>query len=99
VPGQRAPLHTHWVFTVLADRPQELVSALRAEGFDATQVATMKSVPAPQGRSELAPRQAEEMLKTMVYLPVYPELPDEELQRLAGVLQRCAQTQLRPLAG
>jgi dTDP-4-amino-4,6-dideoxygalactose transaminase len=99
VPGLRAPVHTHWVFTLLADRPQELVSALRAEGFDATQVATMKAVAPPQGRPELAPRQAEEILKAMVYLPVYPELPDAELLRLAGVLQRCAQTQLRPLAG
>lgn len=99
VPGVRAPLHTHWVFTLESDRPDELVRELRAEGFDATQVATMKAVPAPAGRPELAPRKAEELLRRMVYLPVYPELPEAELERLAGVLLRCARPQLRPLAG
>lgn len=98
-PGLRAPVHTHWVFTLLSERPEELVRALRSEGFDATQVATMKAVPTPPDRTDLAPRQAEELLRRMVYLPVYPELSEKELERLAGVLLRCAEPQLSALAG
>lgn len=97
-PGHRASVHTHWVCTLLCDRPHELVEALRAEGFDATQMATMTSVPAPQDRADMAPRHAEALLRQLVYLPVYPELPDAELERLAGVLRRCSQMQWRPPA-
>jgi dTDP-4-amino-4,6-dideoxygalactose transaminase len=74
VPGMRAPLHTHWVFTLLVDRPDELVARLRDEGFDATRVATLSALPAPAGRPELEPREARAMLARIVYVPLYPEM-------------------------
>lgn len=95
-PGQLAPVHTNWVCTLLAVRPRAPIETLRAEGFDSTQMATMTSVPAPQDRAELAPCHAEAPLRRIVYLLVYPELPDAELQRLAGVVRRCSRPRLRP---
>jgi len=87
VPGRAAPYHDHWVFTVRADEPAALIAKLRAEGFDATSVATMRSVPAPADRPELAPRAAERMLSRLVYVPMYPELPARARARLAELLR------------
>lgn len=98
VPGRAAPLHTYWVFTLTCERPEDAVRSLRQAGFDATQVATMKTVPPPADRPELAARQAEALLARMVYLPVYPELPEEELERMAQVLRSVPQAELEALA-
>lgn len=87
VPGHAAPYHDHWVFTVLSDEPEALIAKLRAEGFDATSVATMRSVPAPADRPELSPRAAERMLSRLVYVPMYPELPARARARLADALR------------
>lgn len=87
VPGHAAPYHDHWVFTVLSDEPEALIAKLRAEGFDATSVATMRSVPAPADRPELAPHAAERMLSRLVYVPMYPELPARARARLADALR------------
>jgi dTDP-4-amino-4,6-dideoxygalactose transaminase len=87
VPGSAAPYHDHWVFTVLTDEPTALIERLRAAGFDATSTATMRSVPAPRDRPDLAPRAAERMLARLVYVPMYPELPAYARTRLAEALQ------------
>lgn len=86
VPGHAAPYHDHWVFTVLSDEPTALIERLRAAGFDATSVATMRSVPAPRDRPDLAPHAAERMLARLVYVPMYPELPVHARARLAKAL-------------
>lgn len=90
VPGMRASVHTHWVFTVLADRPDELVAALRGSGFDATRVATLTALPAPEGRPELDPREARAIVSRLVYLPLYPELGRARTERLAEIVRRHA---------
>jgi dTDP-4-amino-4,6-dideoxygalactose transaminase len=90
VPGLRAPLHTHWVFTLVAERPDALVDALRAEGFDATRVATLSALPAPAGRSELDPREARALLTRLVYVPLYPEMGWETAERIAAVVRASA---------
>jgi len=87
VPGSAAPYHDHWVFTVLTDEPTALIERLRAAGFDATSTATMRSVPAPGDRPDLAPHAAERMLARLVYVPMYPELPAYARTRLAEALQ------------
>jgi dTDP-4-amino-4,6-dideoxygalactose transaminase len=87
VPGSAAPYHDHWVFTVLTDEPTALIERLRAAGFDATSTATMRSVPAPGDRADLAPRAAERMLARLVYVPMYPELPAYARTRLVEALQ------------
>ena len=88
IPGAAAPLHTYWVFTVLSNRPDELVADLRAPGFDATRVATMSALPAPADRPELEPRESRALLARLVYLPVYPELRRGRIEEMATIVRR-----------
>lgn len=91
-PGVAAPYHSFWVFTVLAKEPAALVTLLREHGYDATQVATLSAVPAPAHRPDLEPREARATLARMVYLPVYPELPERKVEELASLLRTAAST-------
>ena len=89
IPAAKAPFHSFWVFTVLADDPDRLVALLRERGFDATRAASLRSVPAPQpanGRSFEEPREALRILARTVYLPVYPEMPERALDAMAEAL-------------
>jgi len=96
VPGMRAPVHTHWVFTVVADRPDELVRDMRAAGFDATRVATLTAIPAPESRPDTEPREARALVSRLVYLPLYAELGRERTTRLAQLVRRHASTSGSP---
>lgn len=87
IPGSAAPLHSFWVFTILVDEPARVVALLREHGYDATCVATMSALPAPADRPELDPREARQMLARIVYLPVYPELPERSAAELATLLR------------
>lgn len=86
VPGRAAPYADHWVFTILSDERVAFIARLRAAGFDATSVATMRSVPAPADRPDLAPREAERMLARLVYVPMYPEMPQHARERLRAAM-------------
>ena len=86
VPGSEAGVHTHWIFVVESERPEALVRMLRSKGFDSTRTATMRTVPLPEGGRAVLPRRAIAMLDRLVYLPVYREIPEAELDRLAEVL-------------
>ncbi len=88
IPGAQAPFHSHWVFTILADDPERVVAELRAAGFDATRAASLRSVPAPAGRADLEPREAQRILARTVYLPVYPEMPERRIDEMAAALAR-----------
>lgn len=44
----------------------------------------------PPGRPELAAATAQEVLARIVFLPLYPEMPDRELERMAAVVCRQA---------
>lgn len=96
LPGGAAPLHSYWVFTLATSRPSELIERLRQAGFDATQAATLRCVPAPAGRPESEPRAAQEILSRTVYVPLYPEMPQGAIQRLARVLLEVAQLDPAP---
>jgi dTDP-4-amino-4,6-dideoxygalactose transaminase len=86
LPGGDAPFHSYWVFTLASARPQELVARLAEAGFDATQAATLRTVPAPPGRPESEPRAAQEILARTLYVPLYPEMSTRAIERLARVL-------------
>ena len=82
-PGRDAPTRTHWVFPVLPPDPAALVGALRSAGFDAARGTTaLGVVPVPAGRSELAAREALELMRDVVFLPVYPEMGARRRRRL-----------------
>lgn len=86
VPGHAAAEHSHWIFPVLASDPQRLIERLGREGYHATQGRSMCAIPAPADRPNLEPRKAQQLLREGVFLPVYPELPAAELERLVSVL-------------
>ena len=85
-PGRRALDRTHWVFPVVPREPRDLIRVLRAAGFDATAATTsIAVVPAPPGRP--LPRRAAELMRSIVFLPVYPELPPGARRRLLRALE------------
>lgn len=86
VPGSQNPSHSYWVFTVLVDEPDRVVRDLRAAGFDATRAASLRTVPAPSGRPDLEPREAQRILARTVYLPCYPEMPESAIDEMAEAL-------------
>ena len=83
--GNCAP-NSHWVFPVLSEDPRQTVRLLAQSGFDATQGQSMCVVDPPQQRPEGEPKLACELLKQVVFLPLYPEQPDDEVERLADVI-------------
>jgi dTDP-4-amino-4,6-dideoxygalactose transaminase len=89
-PGADASFHSYWVFVIQTRTPERTVESLRARGFDATSVASLSIVPAPAGRESLDAREARQILSRTVYVPVYPELPERELEAMADVLRGTA---------
>ena len=82
--------HSHWLFPVVSDRPEELIAGVRATGLDAARSASsVKAIPAPAGRPELEPRSAQSVMSRLVFVPAYPELPDGSIAAIARVLQEC----------
>jgi len=81
--GRAATPHNSWVFPILVENPGEVIGALRDAGFDATQGHSMCVIPPPAERPESAANVAAEILRSIVYLPIYPEMPDEAFRRLA----------------
>jgi perosamine synthetase len=81
--GEAMEARTHWLFPVVASRPDELIAACRQAGFDAARGASsVCAVPAPAGRPEADPVQARRMMNAVVFLPAYPELGSRLLVRL-----------------
>jgi len=90
-PGRLSQSRTHWLFPVLVPDPEALVARLRREGFDASRATSnIAAVEPPVGRPELAPYTAERMMRAVVFLPVYPELPGGELERMTRLLSGAA---------
>lgn len=81
--GRAATHHNSWVFPILVEEPGAMMENLRDAGFDATQGHSMYVIPPPADRSENAAGTATEILRKVVYLPIYPEMPDGELRRMA----------------
>ena len=88
-PGGLAPSRTHWLFPVVVPDPEGLVSALRVRGFDASR-ATSNIAPVPAPPDLLAPEEANRMMSRVVFLPVYPEIPDGDLDLLASAVDEAA---------
>jgi dTDP-4-amino-4,6-dideoxygalactose transaminase len=86
-PGSTAPFKSFWVFAVLSNRPEELVARLWERGFDATQAATLSALPAPASHPQAEPREARAMLARLVYVPVYPEIPESKIDEIASIVR------------
>jgi dTDP-4-amino-4,6-dideoxygalactose transaminase len=89
LPGRRAIGECDWVFPVLVDDPVRLRTLLRREGLDSSSATTsIAAVPAPAGGT--AAVNAERFLAHVVFLPVYPELPESERRPLADAVARAS---------
>ncbi|HKD36324.1 MAG TPA: DegT/DnrJ/EryC1/StrS family aminotransferase, partial [Pirellulales bacterium] len=89
-PGFASDEHSFWVFPVLADDSSRLIAALRAAGFDGSSAHSMCVVQPPADRPQQRAVMAEQILPRIVYLPLYPQMPEQELERMAAVLHRVA---------
>ena len=80
------PAHTFWLFPYQADDPQQVVERLWRCGVDTARYGSLRVVPPPDDRPELACDEARRLLDRIVFLPCYPELSDAALRRMCGVL-------------
>jgi hypothetical protein len=72
---------------VVAD-PKALVASLSRRGLDASQAtSSITVVDAPAGRS--SPAEASLMMSGVVFVPVYPELPSQAFDVMAGLINDC----------
>jgi perosamine synthetase len=79
-----AETSSFWVFPVTVRDKTKCIHALRAEGFDATDRQSMRAVTSPDGRKK--PVKTEELLEKVIYLPLYPQMPEKEVERMAKVI-------------
>jgi dTDP-4-amino-4,6-dideoxygalactose transaminase len=98
VPGADLAFHSHWVFTLLVDDPERVVAELREAGFDATRAASLRSVPAPAGRPDLEPEEAQRILAHTVYAPCYPEMSERAVDLMAAAIVRAVERSPQDLA-
>ena len=80
--GLRTRRRTHWVVPVLSARPEALTQALKGHRFDAS-YATSNLVALEALPGRCPPREASRIMSKIVFLPVYPELPEGALDLLA----------------
>jgi perosamine synthetase len=83
-PGLASRPHSFWIFPILSSNPARALKALRGAGFDAS-----------VGRSfALVEREGNEcpnatlVLDQAIYLPFYPQMPAQELVRMAQVVRQ-----------
>jgi perosamine synthetase len=88
-PGQRSLQRTHWLFPVVVEDPEALIANLRRCRLDASRAtSSIAVVEAPAGRS--SPAEASLMMSGVVFLPVYPGLPSQAFDIMAGLVNDCA---------
>jgi FAD/FMN-containing dehydrogenase len=85
--GNAARFHSYWVFPVLVEAPERFAAALRTYGFDATTAGSALSViePPPGGRFA-PPEKLRAAYRRLLYLPVYPAVPDRARAWLQSAL-------------
>ena len=95
-PGRAAPDRTHWVFPVACHDPRRAIETLRQAGFDATAAtSSIAAVEAPSDRPDLQPKDSIDFMEHVLFVPVYPELPERAFRRLLQTLSRLEDDLLR----
>jgi hypothetical protein len=88
-PGDLSRSRTHWLFPVVASDPEALVLALRRQGFDASRATS--NIAAVRTSDLAEPEAACRMMAKVVFVPVYPEIPEAARWRLVRVLELFAE--------
>ena len=78
--------HTFDLFPLRLGNPRAVQAALREAGFDATMRGSMTTAPC-SNENLTATANAERLLDEILFLPLYPAMPDEELSRMASVVR------------
>ena len=66
-----------------------MIATLRDAGFDATSAtSSISAIEAPPGSAELQPEKSIRFMEQVVFVPVYPELPERAFHRLLETLSR-----------
>ena len=87
-PGRAARDRSHWVFPIAVPDPQRTIARLRAAGFDATAAtSSIAAVEPPRRRPDLRPEASAWLMEHVVFVPVYPELPQRAFERLLQTLE------------
>ena len=74
---------------MVVEDPEALFVGLCQHGLDASQAtSSIAVVEAPAGRS--SPTEASLMMSGIVFVPVYPELPSQAFDVMAGLVNECA---------
>ena len=80
---------TFWLFCLNCRHPKAVTAILQAQGFDAALgTSQMRAVP---GRSGEICKESEELMQHIVYVPVYPEIGEEQRKYLISVFHRIPQ--------
>ena len=88
-PGRHSLHRTHWLFPVVVADLEALSVGLRRHGLDTSQAtSSIAVVEAPAGRSSST--EASLMMSGVVFRPVYPELPSQAFDVMAGLVNDCA---------
>jgi perosamine synthetase len=83
-PGGALVGRTHWLYPVVVADPDALVAQLQGVGVDASRGTSNLEVVATT--THPAPRCAAGTMAGIVYLPIYPDLPEEVRRRILTVL-------------
>lgn len=91
-PGSKTAFHSFWVFPILVDNPDSLMTKLRAEGFDATRGNTSLICFSNLPKNELSKVKnlftTKQLSEQILYLPVYANMPDSDIIRLAQLVNQ-----------
>lgn len=85
-PGADAAEHSYWVFPVEVPDRESFTLHLRAAGFDAAATSAMRPVSPPSDRPQRTAEVAQSVIDRVIYVPLYREMPDNEIKRMARVL-------------
>ena len=87
--------HTFDLFPLRLGNPKTVQAALRKASFDATMRGSMTAAPCPDPSATVSG--ANRLLNEILFLPLYPAIPEAELDRMASVVRECADPP--PLSG
>ena len=89
--GQAQLGRTHWLFATQSEDRDAVVARSRARGLDvAAGASNITAVPRPEERPDLPPLVAERIMKRMLFVPVYPEIPWHRLAAIPELLRPSA---------
>ena len=81
--------HTFDLFPLRLGNPETVRTALQEAGFDATMRGSLTTAPCRDKRASVAG--AKRLLGEILFLPLYPAIPDPELDRMVNTVRQCAE--------